>query len=112
MQYGATLSRSTMNISMAKSLNPNIKANEITKGMKLYDWEKALWFSLNVNECMKLMTWWESKQHETNFHLSPLVEPEFVAYIVANISVFVNKPLSNKIIDDFLFVGRFYVPIV
>jgi len=73
-QYGATLSRSTMNLSMAKSLNPNIKPNEITKGMKLYDWDKALWFSLNVNECMKLMMWWESAAgnpaaHDTPFHL-------------------------------------------
>jgi len=63
-----------MNLSMAKSLNPNIKPNEITKGMKLYDWDKALWFSLNVNECMKLMMWWESgaanpAAHDTNFHL-------------------------------------------
>jgi len=58
-----------MFVSLAKSLNPNIKANEIKKGMKLYDWEHAMFFSLNVVECMKLVNWWESGQHDTNFHL-------------------------------------------
>ena len=69
LQYGMTFSRSTMNLSLAKSLHPEIKANEIKKGMKLYDWEHALWFSLNIGECMKLIMWWESGKHDQNFHL-------------------------------------------
>ena len=70
LEYGITFSRNTLYINLAPLLpGVQVKANQITAGMKLYNWDKSLYFSINIGECMKILTWWEQGQHETNIHL-------------------------------------------
>ncbi|MEM3420567.1 MAG: hypothetical protein QW806_10140 [Nitrososphaerota archaeon] len=45
-------SRGTASFSFARSLNPNVAPNQITKGMKMYDYQNMQHFSLTLDEAL------------------------------------------------------------
>lgn len=49
-------------LTFAKTLNPNIKPNEITKGSKVFDWNSPLYFSLDIVEAEKILMWFEANR--------------------------------------------------
>jgi len=46
--------RGNLVIQAAKSLQPNLSPKDIQKGMKVYDWENSIWFSLDMREAKYL----------------------------------------------------------
>lgn len=59
MTFGVSLIKGTVQLSIAKSLNPNMTGRPV-KGQKTYDWDNTCFFSLSPDECLFILENWQA----------------------------------------------------
>lgn len=59
ISFGISVLRGTVQINMAKSLDPNIQGRP-AKGQKVYDWENSNYYSITPLECIDILNAWKS----------------------------------------------------
>lgn len=51
---GVSVAKGTVQVSMAKTLDPNFTGRPV-KGQKVYDWDNTAYFSLSAGECLNVL---------------------------------------------------------
>lgn len=93
--FGVSVFKGTVQVSIAKTLDPNFKGMP-SKGQKIYDWENTAFFSLSPEECLRIMASLDSIIHGT-YNNPKEKNPKYAN--VFSITHFQNEQPSRLLID-------------
>jgi hypothetical protein len=67
--FDISLVKETIQLKIAKTLNPNASVKDARNGVKLFDWDNAVFFSLSPEECAAIVLKW--KQISEGSYVNP-----------------------------------------
>ena len=84
--FNLSLSKGTLQIKIAKSLDPTVNPSKIAKGQKMYDNENASNFSLKPTECVGLYSALTAMRDNSYINKSARNDQEKYSYIITHFS--------------------------